>query len=369
LAILELNRIDELNDFEKWWNRLLSKSLDNHPFLTYEWLTSWLKHFGKGRELKLFTAESEGSVSLVVPAMYSTRRFFGLKRCWVEFVSSSNSDYQVFSLANFHEAARSINQLIKSIIDGLNVDCIVFGEVPEDSATAKLLENVSGEGFGVSWSVINLCRYIPLPASYDMYLQTLGSSMRRNLKVWERQALKDYKVEFVTYDEIGTIEEAMKIFFELHQKRQKSIGNYGLFSNGAERSFHIDVANAFAKKGWLSLFFLLFNDRPVSSVYCYEYNNKLYAYLCGFDPEYARYRPGHLAMRNVIKYGIEKKLKEFDFLRGNEEYKKRWGTLARNNLEFRITRKGLRSKIRNWASNRPYSYLHEVRGLAKRLFS
>ena len=142
-----------------------------------------------------------------------------------------------------------------------------------------------------------------------------------------------------------------------------------MFSNGAERSFHIDVANAFAKKGWLSLFFLLFNDRPVSSVYCYEYNNKLYAYLCGFDPEYARYRPGHLAVRNVIKYGIEKKLKEFDFLRGNEEYKMRWGTLVRNNLEFRITKKGLRSKIRNWASSRSHSYLHEVHGLAKKLIS
>jgi CelD/BcsL family acetyltransferase involved in cellulose biosynthesis len=339
LATLILNRIDELNDFERWWNQMLSRSLDNHPFLTYEWVTSWLKHFGKGRELKLFTVESEGSVSLVIPVMYSPRRLFGLKRGWVECVCGSDSDYQVFSLANFHEAARSVNKLMKSIIDAFDVDRIVFGEVPEDSATAKLLENVSGERFGVSRSVINVCRYVPLPASYDVYLQTLGSNMRRNLKVWERQALKDFKVEFVTYDKIGTIEEAMKIFFELHQKSQMIKGNCGLFSDSAKRRFHMDVANAFAKKGWLALFFLSFNNRPVSSVYCYEYNSKLYAYLCGFDPEYARYRPGHLAFKNVIKYGIEKRLKEFDFLRGEEEYKTRWGTFVRNNLVFRISKK------------------------------
>jgi len=338
LAILEQKQI-ELIDFERWWNQILSRSLDNHPFLTYEWVTSWLKHFGKGRELKLFTAESEGSVSLVIPVMYSLRRFFGLKPCRVEFVSGSDSDYQVFPVTNFCEATRSINKLIKSIIDDSDADRIIFGEVPEDSATAKLLENASGDRFEVSQSVINVCLYVPLPPSYDMYFLTLGSNMRRNLKVWERQALKDYKVEFVTYDKIGTIEEAMKIFFELHQKSQIVKGNSGLFSDSAKMSFHMDVANAFAKKGWLALFFLLFNDRPVSSVYCYEYNSKLYAYLCGFDPEYARYRPGHLAFKNVIKYGIEKRLKEFDFLRGDEEYKTRWKTLVRNNLEFRVCKK------------------------------
>lgn len=147
------------------------------------------------------------------------------------------------------------------------------------------------------------------------------------LKIWEKQALKDYRVEFVRYDKIGTVEEAMTIFFELHQKRQMAKGNCGVFSDGDKKSFHTDVANAFAEKGWIGLFFLTFNDRHVSAVYSYEYNGKLYAYLCGFDPEYARYRPGYLVFKNLIKYGIDKKLKELDFFvvtrstsRGGEQW-------------------------------------------------
>jgi hypothetical protein len=31
-----------------------------------------------------------------------------------------------------------------------------------------------------------------------------------------------------------------------------------------------------------------------------------------------------LAFKNLTKYGIDKKLKELDFLRGDEEYKSRW---------------------------------------------
>lgn len=162
MAILELQRIDKLNDFETWWNQLLSRSLDNHPFSTYEWLTSWWKHFGKGRELKLFTAENEGAVSLVVPVTYSTCKVLGSRRSRVEFVATGDSDYQGFLVTSFHEAARTVNQLIESIMEDSNdADCAVFSEVPEDSVTARLLEGINGEGFGASRSATNSCPICP----------------------------------------------------------------------------------------------------------------------------------------------------------------------------------------------------------------
>jgi len=369
MAILELQRFEEHNDFETWWNQLLSKSLENHPFLTYEWLTSWWNHYGKGKELKLFTAENEMAVSLVVPVMYSKCKVLGSRRSKIEFVASGDSDYQGFIVTNFQDASKTVNQLIDSIMEDSNdADCVVFKDVPEDSVTAKLLEGIKGEAFGATHSTVNSCPYVSLPNNYEIYRQTLGSNMRRNLKLWEREAFKDYKVEFVKYDKIGTVKETMKILFELHQKRQISKGNCGVFSDETKRNFHTDVANAFAERGWLGLFFLTFNDEPVSAVYSYEYNGKLYAYLCGFDPEYARYRPGHLAFKNLIKYGIEKKLKELDFLRGDEEYKSRWRAKIRNNFEFRIPKKGLKSKFYNWTMNgRSSSYLHEIPAISQRL--
>jgi CelD/BcsL family acetyltransferase involved in cellulose biosynthesis len=349
MVILELQPIERLNDFETGWDELLSKSLDNHPFLTYEWLTSWRKHFGKEKELRLFTARSEGAISLAIPVMYSPRRVFGIKHSKIEFAATPESDYHVFLVTSFQEASRAVDELIESMMeDSTDADCVEFKDVPENSLTSRLLEKVNREGLGGSRSITNSCPYIPLPKNYELYLQSLGPNMRRNLKVWERQALRDYTVEFVRYDKIGTAEEAMKSLFELHQKRQRAKGNWGSFSDSIHRNFHTDVANAFAEKGWLALFFLTFNGKPVSTVYAYEYNKKLYAYLCGFDPEYARYRPGNLAFNNLIKYGIEKELKELDFLRGGEEYKTRWGAMVRNNFEFKIPKKGFKSKFYNW---------------------
>jgi CelD/BcsL family acetyltransferase involved in cellulose biosynthesis len=191
--------------------------------------------------------------------------------------------------------------------------------------------------------------------------------MRRTLKVPEKRALKDYRVDFVRYDKIGTVKEAMNVFFRLHQKREVAKGDYGVFSNQLYKNFHMEVANAFAENGWLALFFLTFNDKPVSSVYAYEYNGKLYAYLSGFDTEYSHYRPGYLVIKNLIQYAIRKNLREFDFLRGEEQYKMRWRTTIRKNYEYRFVRRGLKSKLYNWGINSPYcSALYGLRSLPMR---
>ena len=367
MAILELQRVNETNNFETEWNQLLAHSLDNNPFLTYEWLTTWLKHFGKGQELKLFTLESKRKVSLSVPVMYSKRRVFGSEHCKVSFAASPDSDYQVFLVTDLQDAAKNVDQLVENIIEDSNADSIVFKDVPEDSVTARLLESVNRERFVVRRSVSNLCPYIPLPDSYNTYLQGFSSNMRWALKKSEKQALKDYRVDFVRYDNIGTVKEAMNILFKLHQKREIAKGDYGVFSNELKQNFHIEVANAFAENGWLALYFLTFNDKPVSTVYAYEYHGKLYAYLSGFDTEYSHYRPGYLIIKSLIQYAIRKKLKEFDFLRGEEQYKMRWRTTIRKNYEYQFTRKGLKSKLYNWASNSPYcSALYGLHSLPMR---
>jgi hypothetical protein len=166
-----LQPIERVNDFETGWDELLSKSLDNHPFLTYEWLTSWRKHFGKGKELELFTARSEGAISLAIPVMYSTRRVFGMKLSTVEFAAAPESDCNVFLVTSIQEASRAVDELIESMMEESNdADCVVFEDVPENSLTSRPLEKGNDEGLGGSRLVTDSCPYIPLPHNFEMFL-------------------------------------------------------------------------------------------------------------------------------------------------------------------------------------------------------
>jgi len=370
MAILELEQIHDVEDFEVSWNRLLCRSFDNNPFLTYEWLTTWSKHFGQGKELKLFTSEKDGEVFIAVPVMYSTHKVLGSKRSEAKFIGAPDSDYQTFLITNFQEAARTINPLIKSIVDCSNVDNVEFSDVPEDSLTANLLQHVKGDNFKRCQSRSNICSYISLPSSYDSYMQSLGRNTRGTLKRFERRALNNFKVEFVKYDKFRSVPEAMNVLFRLHQKRQNAKGECGVFSNDTTRRFHVDLAQSFAQKGWLSLFFLTFNEIPVSTVYNFEYNGKIYGYLSGFDPEYASYQPGQLAIQYLIKYAISRNLRELDFLRGDEAYKAHWTKNTRNNLIFKFNNRGLKSRFYEWnMTHSPVSYVSGARALSQRFLA
>jgi CelD/BcsL family acetyltransferase involved in cellulose biosynthesis len=164
MATLELQRISELNDFGTEWNQILSHSIDNNPFLTYEWLTSWWKQYGKGRTLKLFTANGrDGATSLIAPIMYSSYKRLGLKLRKAEFVASPDSDYHTFLITNYQEATKAANSLIQSIMEDLtDADSFTLEEVPEDSYTAKLLQNVDVNDGENKCSVINSCPYVTL---------------------------------------------------------------------------------------------------------------------------------------------------------------------------------------------------------------
>ncbi len=51
----------------------------------------------------------------------------------------------------------------------------------------------------------------------------------------------------------------------------------------------------------------------------------MYYYLGGFDPDYAALSPGALLVGHAIEAAVREGAVAFDFLRGREAYKRRWG--------------------------------------------
>jgi CelD/BcsL family acetyltransferase involved in cellulose biosynthesis len=350
---VELIELDSFESLKNDWNELLSKSLDNTPFSTYEWLSTWWKYYGKDKKLRIIVAKNQNKIIFVAPQMRTDHDRLGvniLKK--LEFIATPNSDYHTFLLTDFEECQKIMNKLIKNVYETQNSDVIIFGEVPETSYSEKLLKNLKINGYTIDRSICSPCPFIELPSDPQIFLQALGSNMRHNLRKWEKDAQEKFQINFINYKELGSVEKAMKTFFDLHQDRQTSEGRDGYFSNRTNEQFHIEVAKAFAKKDYLGLFFLTFDDIPVSSIYSYEYNGKLYAYLCGFDTKYSEYRPGYLVFKKAIEYAINKGLKEFDFLRGSEEYKNRWKAKVRNNYEYRIIKNGIKTKLYEYLKTR-----------------
>ena len=198
--------------------------------------------------------------------------------------------------------------------------------------------------------VANTCPYIDLPQSTNAFMKKLSRNMRRNLRKRMQRLRRDYTVKIKTHKDFNSVKEAMDVFFELHQKRWQLKGEVGAFAQKEMHDLHADVAEIFAEKGWLSLYFLTANDQPIAAVYSFDYGLKKYGYLTGFDPEYQSYSVGNLLKMHVVEDCIRRGLKTYDLTRGDEPYKLDWANQSKRNFEIRIVRKGLFAKMYSLAT-------------------
>ena len=77
---------------------------------------------------------------------------------------------------------------------------------------------------------------------------------------------------------------------------------------------------------------------PTAFQYSYIYANKLYNHSVGFDPAWGKYRVGNVLQFMATEAAIEKKLTEYDFLRGTEEYKYHWTKTVHKSVDIVIWR-------------------------------
>ena len=75
----------------------------------------------------------------------------------------------------------------------------------------------------------------------------------------------------------------------------------GVFTKQSIRNFYMDVAKLFSKKGWLALYFLIVDEEPAAADYNFIYDDKIYAALGGFDPNFSRYGVGKIITLKTIQ--------------------------------------------------------------------
>ncbi|MEM3549943.1 MAG: GNAT family N-acetyltransferase [Candidatus Bathyarchaeia archaeon] len=353
LKIFEISTLNEFLELKQKWNEVLAKSKDNNIFLTWEYLSTFWRYFGRRAKLRILCVKDEDEIVAIAPLRQSHFGIVGsfgydvIEPLGYRGLMPEGGDYTGLLLGEKEEECFKLflNYLTKQN----DWDFIYLYDVPETSSVLSLLGKIimSTPKFEIKRGA--MCPYITLPASMDMFLEGLDGKFRKNLRRCMKNLQKDYgKIELNSHNDFGSVEDAMEIFFKLHQKRWKFRQMPGVLSTQIIRDFYINVAKSFDINGWLALYFLTANDEPVAAHYCFEYGGKLYFALSGFNLNYSRYSIGNLLTLKVIEQCIMKKLKEFDFMKGDEPYKSKWTREYKRNLSIRFINGKLTSRLYNW---------------------
>lgn len=281
-------------------------------FTLPDWLEVWWGSFGAGAEKYLIVVRRDEKILGIAPLHISdgTASIIG---------STEVCDYLDFVVAEGVE-----KEFFGALLDDLEkkgVKRLVLAPLrPDSAAHAILLPLAEERGYrGELCLLEDVSVDMDLPAGWEEYLAMLDGKQRHEIK--RKLGKLDKSGNNVSYsvvkgrDEVRT---AMDTFLKLFSISRQDKAE---FMTPQMESFFRSMVDAMAGAGVLKLGVLGLNGQPAAMVMYFDYNDCIYLYNSGYNPDYSSLSVGLISKVLCIKHAISTGRKKFDFLKGAESYK------------------------------------------------
>jgi CelD/BcsL family acetyltransferase involved in cellulose biosynthesis len=341
---------EEFERLEANWNAVYDADPDAQFFLSWKWLSGWLRQIaspwlilaareGDGKDASYvaflplrihfkaidarfcnelhmagnFAADYTGILCvpgfdhLVIPALARQLKQMNWARLHLENIRISEQRYRLL-LAHFSKAKFEVQEISRvGKVDGIDN---------------------------------NICPFAPLPGDWNAYLDRLSANTRQKI----RRLLKlvdtasEYRIRLATDQTIERDLDTLLHFWDIKWRPRK-----GELVDKLVRSNRIMLTTSF-KAGLLYLPTLWQGDRPLAALATLidERKRTFLFYMTGRDETFEGPPPGVILHAHSIRHAIANGFAEYDFLRGNEPYKYSFGVNVRRIRYIAIgTRNGL----------------------------
>jgi CelD/BcsL family acetyltransferase involved in cellulose biosynthesis len=315
------------------WDALAQRSMTDTPFQTLAYQKAWWTHLHpENGRLHTITVRNEAQQLVAIACLYNLEGMIYFNGCVEE------TDYlDLIAPAEDAEAAwQAIFDCLCSS-DFPDWHTINLCNIPEASPTRTILpQEAQRRGVPFQEIVHEVCPIIPLAETFEAYLGGISSKQRREIKRKLRRAV-GAEAELVVVTSEDDIETAVTDFLDL---LQKSTFEKRDWLNDGRRALFYDAARAAHKAGTLQLLFIEIHGKKAAGLFNFDYKDRIWVYNSGLDPAlFGALSLGVVITAKAIEYAIENGRSTFDFLRGNETYKYRFGAQDSTIYRLHIERK------------------------------
>lgn len=365
---IEIVPLPPFGALESAWKELEARS-ELTVFLSWAWIGTWLKLLPATVAPRLVRATAEGRiVGLAVVCDHMVkRRLVQARGCFMNCTGDPDLDEitiefngflaeRGFEVAVAREGIEQIaaqggwDEIDVSACEGTNpLNVIVPEGLRRETRRERAAHHVDLE---------------ILRAAGGGFVDGLERGMRQKLK----RSIRDFEsVGPLRLDAAASLEEALAFLEDLkvlHVKAWQSRGKEGSFANPFLNRFHDALIRSHFDQGLVQMLRLSAGDRPVGYLYNLVHRGVVYQYQSGFDLDASRgsgWRPGLVSHVLAIELNRDAGLARYDFLAGDQRYKKDlgnaggsmvWITLQRPRFKFAAER-FVRDRIRAWRARRP----------------
>jgi CelD/BcsL family acetyltransferase involved in cellulose biosynthesis len=313
------------------WNELLARSTSHVPFLRFEYLSDWWQSRGGGEwpqnaRLAILLGHQAGKLVGIAPCFVAKHE--GQDRLLL-LGSIEISDFLDLIVTEQHhlEFTQSLIEFVKTKPSELkDVNSIDFYNILENSLTITALQSLATSRDTVTIQTLQHCPFIPLPDDWETYLASIDKKQRHEIRRKMRRAAEaETPAQVYLTNEAANLEKDMETFLALMaQDPEKE-----KFLTPAMRTQLQQTMRCAFDAGCLQLAFLKIGTESAAAYLNFDYLNRIWVYNSGIDRRFMEYSPGWVLLGYLLQWAIENKREEFDFMRGAEDYKYRFGAVDR----------------------------------------
>jgi len=330
------NDFSELDPTE--WNALLAESINNVPFLRYEYLSTWWATCGGGEweqaGLVLVSARKNGRLTGIAPLFLTEHDG---QPALMLLGSIEISDY-----LDLIVRADDLSRFLSGLLDFLASDTALawsgfdWYNLLDDSPTLAALEAESSKrGWNFTNEPFRPSLYVPLPGDFEKYLMYIDKKQRHEIRRKIRRAETDERnVRWYIVENESMLDAEIEDFLALmandHHKEE--------FLTEVMRTQMRASVHAAFEAGWLQLAFLEVDGQKAAGYLNFDYGNRIWVYNSGLDFNYRDLSPGWVLLGYLLQWANDNIRSEFDFMRGDEDYKYKFGGIKRDVMRVTIER-------------------------------
>ena len=327
------------------WGAVLARATSRSPFMSWAWHRAWAES-APAAELRasevLAVHAADGSLHSLLPMRLCRVKFH---RVWVRALTWAIGDVGCPDELDVPALPEADLAALAAALEALPWQVVILSNLADGAPNAERLRAALGErGHTSRHSPLWTCPQLELPKSWDAYLASLSPNRRQILRRKERSLRREHVVALTDYDE-GRLDEGWGHLMALHERRWDGpAGGGGAFRDPRSERLQRHFAGEMARERRLWLTTLDVDGQPVAAWYGFTSDETVYFYQGGRDPRWERESVGLVLMGIMIQRAIERGYRAFNFLRGDDAYKRQWTQSPRKTHETVIFRSGWRGR-------------------------
>jgi CelD/BcsL family acetyltransferase involved in cellulose biosynthesis len=344
-----IQTVDSFAELKDDWNRLVSESINPHPFILWEWMYSWWETYHQENHDKLaILAMYRNSELVALAPFYIKSKGFFLKRLSLLGEGENIADAAVTTYPDLIVKEQYRDQAISAFtkklkkyrLDSLKFNYASFNLIQENSVLKEL-----GECFNDDFTTLKKHSenqfVINLPKNEDEYIESLSKSTRKQFRMKLRRLKKEGSIEITSEDNLNT---GLLTIETLQHARSSHLKQKNPFDSECFKIFHKKLTEHFKHQEILQIRVMKHDDTPIAAAYNFYYKGSCYSYLSGFKSSNdRRFSPMFILDMLEIQNLIKRQYDRYDLLvsESQNNYKTKFGSDVNSVYKIHWFRKGL----------------------------